>query len=1153
MIAGPEGIRYSASDLNDFVECEHLAWLEGQLARGLVGPPPASRDDPMRELLVRRGREHEAAYLAAIAARGIEVTTITYQPNRPGEAARATFEAMRAGAPAIYQAVLANGDWFGIADFLERVERPSNLGAWSYEVADTKLARRTKVYYLLQLALYSELVAAVQGAAPESMHVVLAGPGPEPVRESFACRDFAAYARALRARLEETASLPAGEAPYPMPVEHCGVCRWSSACAARWQADDHLSGVANIRRTQIARLESAGVRTIAALGALPAGERVPRIPGETLAGLRQQARLQVEHRTSGEARYELLPPIAGRGFALLPAPSSGDVFFDMEGDPYAPGGLEYLFGAEFADATGAWGYRAWWGHDHADEQRAFEQFIDFVTARRAQDPALHVYHYAAYEPSALKRLAGRFGSREAELDDLLRGQVFVDLYRVVRQGLRASYPGYSIKDIEHFYMEQRAAQVTNAGDSIVAYEQWIESRDQELLDGIERYNEEDCVSTRLLRDWLLARAAEARKQYGDPPPPPDASAGKPPGSDDKADARREERLRLEAERSSLVDSLLAGLGPDPAALAGTGRARWLMAQLLEYHQREARPAWWSFFDRMQMLHEELLDDGESIGGLAPDADTPPTPDKRSIVHALRFPAQEFKLSAGDDVLDPATGSSAGTLVDVSVDGREGRLLLKRGPKFADVPLPKALIPGGPYNTSVQRAALRRLAQGMVATGAEGPGRYRALRDLLLGAPPRVAGLAAGAALQGAHLDIDAAWPIVSGLDQSTVFVQGPPGAGKTWLGARLIVRLVRAGRTVGVTALSHRAIHNLLHEVEAVADAEGCTFAGLKKCSGDGGAEDETAFHSKLARPRIATVRDNPDAVPAGVSLLAGTAWLFSRPEFDGALDVLVIDEAGQISLADALAVGTSAKNLVLLGDPQQLPQVSQATHPEGAGASVLEHVLGEHETIPPERGLFLEQTWRMHPAVCAFISELAYEMRLVSAPGRERQRVDSPGLSGAGLRYLPVAHAGNSQRALEETESIAREVAQLVGGTFTDAEGATHELGLEHILVVTPYNAQVQALLAALPPGAQVGTVDKFQGREAVVVFFSMTTSSGDDLPRDLAFLFSRNRLNVAISRARALAVLVASPKLLQVRCKDAAEMRMVNGVARFIEMEAS
>jgi len=556
---------------------------------------------------------------------------------------------------------------------------------------------------------------------------------------------------------------------------------------------------------------------------------------------------------------------------------------------------------------------------------------------------------------------------------------------------------------------------------------------------------------------------------------------------------------------------------------------------------------------MQMLHEELLDDGESIGGLVPDADTPPTPDKRSIVHALRFPAQEFKLSAGDDVLDPATGSSAGTLVEVSVDGREGRLQLKRGPKFAGVPLPKALIPGGPYNTSVQRAALRRLAQGMVATGAEGPGRYRALRDLLLGAPPRVAGLAAGAALQGAHLDIDTAWPIVSGLDQSTVFVQGPPGSGKTWLGARLIVRLMRAGRTVGVTALSHRAIHNLLHEVEAVADAEGFTFAGLKKCSGDAGADDETAFHSKLAQPRIATIRDNPDAVPAGVSLLAGTAWLFSRPEFDGALDVLVIDEAGQVSLADALAVGTSAHNLVLLGDPQQLPQVSQATHPDGAGASVLAHLLGEHLTIPPERGLFLEQTWRMHPAVCVFISELAYGMRLVSAPGRERQRVDSPGLSGAGLRYLPVEHAGNSQRALEEAEIIAREVTQLVGGTFTDAEGVTHELGLEHILVVTPYNAQVQALLAALPPGAQVGTVDKFQGREAAVVFFSMATSSGDDLPRDLAFLFSRNRLNVAISRARALAVLVASPKLLQVRCKDAAEMRMVNGVARFVEMEAS
>ncbi len=1128
MRAGPDGLRFSPSDLNFFADCEHLAWLEGQAARGLRVPDAAERD-PMSDLLARRGLEHEKVYLAACA---LPVTRIPYDPGNPAPAVRATRKAMERGDPVIYQGVLEHGRWLGIADFLERVETPSDLGAWSYEAADTKLGRTTKAYYLLQLSLYSELIARVQGTPPVRMHAILAGQ----VRDSYVCRDFGAYFRALRERF--VATVEAGSEPsYPLPVEHCAMCRWATTCERRREADDHLCRVANIRRTQMARLAKAGVSTLAQLAGLPESERVPRIPAPTLDTLRAQARLQAAQNATGEASYELLAPLPARGFALLPEPSPGDVFFDMEGDPYFEGGgLEYLFGAAFADGTP---YRAWWGHSHAEERQAFEAFIDFVVARRAADPAMHVYHYAPYEPSALKRLAGRYGTREAELDDLLRGEVLVDLYRVVRQGLRASYPSYSIKDIEHFYMGPREAAVKNAGASIVEYELWLETHEAGKLEAIERYNEEDCVSTRLLRDWVMARKAEAFAKFGEAPPPPPPDAPK---------ERSEDSLRLEAERSALVANLLDGLGPDPLALEGADRARWLMAQLIDYHQREARPVWWSFFDRMQMTDEALLDDGESIGGLVPEPAEPPVKVARSLHHTLRFPAQEFKLSPGADVLDPATGKSAGSLVEI--DPRTGRAVLKRGPTLAGVPLPRALIPGAPYNTAMQRAALRRLGGSIASHGVDGEGAYRALRDLLTGAPPRIAGHPPGSALQGAHLDLEQAWRIVSALDRGALFVQGPPGAGKTWLGARLIVRLMRAGGTVGVTALSHRAIHNLLHEVEAVAHAEGFAFHGLKKSSGEG----ESQFVSELAMPMITNVADNPTSMPRGMLLLAGTAWLFSRPELDASLDVLFIDEAGQVSLADALAVGTAATNLVLLGDPQQLPQVSQAVHPPGAGASVLEHVLGSDDTIPPERGLFLDQTWRMHPGVCAFISELAYDGRLASAPGRDRQEVASPtGLSGAGLRYLPVAHSGNSQRSTEEADVIAREIALLLaGGTFTDANGVVAPLTLRDILVVAPYNAQVQTLLAVLPDGAQVGTVDKFQGREAAIVFFSMATSSGDDLPRDLAFLFSRNRLNVAISRARALAVLVASPGLMRVPCRNADEMRMVNGVARFAEVSA-
>jgi uncharacterized protein len=1112
------GIRFSATDLTTFLACEHASWLEGQVAFGLI-PPPVAKPDPMLERLLTRGQEYERAYLAQLETGGAQVVRIPYQPDDPAGGVAATKQAVADGAQYIYQAVLEGDGWFGLADFLEKV------GDGRYEVADTKLGRNPKPEYLLQLSLYSDLLTQVQGSPPEFMHVLLASE-----RVSYRVREYSAYVRALRERLAK--SIQAEDSPYPFPVEHCSRCRWTLACEERWRLDDHLSGVASIRRGQIARLEAAGVTTMAALAVRT--ERVPQMAADTLATLVQQARLQVAQRTSGTPSYELLPPSPGRGFALLPAPDEGDVFFDMEGDPYVPGGLEYMFGWE-AFEDGAWRYDVLWGHDANGEQRAFEKFIDFLVARRVRYPEMHVYHYAAYEPTALKRLAGRYGTREDALDDLLRGNVFVDLFRVVRQGLRASFPSYSIKDIEHFYMTPRAADVKDAGSSIVAYENWIATGDAAILESIRAYNAEDCASTRLLRDWLLPLKDEAWRRFGEPAPPPE-QAEPEPKDPAKAEAKRLEKERILAETLELERRLIeeGDLLDAPA--------RTLLAHLLEYHQREARPVWWAYFDRIRMLPDQLLDDSEAIGGLELDTSVEPYKEKLSMVYTFKFPAQEFKLSSLGDARDQ-DGLTTGTLINAWLEADGGHATLKRGPRFKDRPQPQALIPGEPIRTDAQRDALRRLARSVVAKD----GRYRVLLGLLRKEAPRVIGLRAGEPLQGLHLDVDLAWNVLEKLDESALVMQGPPGSGKTYTGARLIVRLLREGRKVGITAPTHRVIHHVLEEVEKVAIEEGVAFRGVKKCNSD---DDESAYQSLDGR--IINVKEL-DGVPDGVQLVTGTAWLFPRPGFDRALDFLFIDEAGQFSLADAVAVGTSARNLVLLGDPQQMPQDTQGTHPEGAGASVLEHALDGHDTVPPERGLFLDQSWRMHPDVCRFISELAYETRLESAPRCTPQRIDSPRLSGTGLRFLPVEHAGNRQRSKEEAKVVAREIeALLADGTWTDHDGKTHKLTTEHVLVVAPYNAQVQELLEVVPDGVRVGTVDKFQGQEAPVVFYSMATSSGEDLPRDLAFLFSRNRLNVAISRAKALAILVASPRLLQVSCKKPAEMRLVNGVARFVELSA-
>jgi uncharacterized protein len=372
--------------------------------------------------------------------------------------------------------------------------------------------------------------------------------------------------------------------------------------------------------------------------------------------------------------------------------------------------------------------------------------------------------------------------------------------------------------------------------------------------------------------------------------------------------------------------------------------------------------------------------------------------------------------------------------------------------------------------------------------------------------------------------------LVERVEGSHLFVQGPPGSGKTWTGARLIVHLIACRKRVGVTSQSHESIHNLLREVEKVALEEGVEFAGFKK--GD-----------SYEGPFIKNAEDG--FADEDVKLVAGTAWLIAKEELDSTLDYLFVDEAGQISLADALAMGTAARTLVLLGDPLQLAQVTQGLHPDGSGASVLEHLLGEHQTIPEDRGLFLEHSRRMHPDVCRFISDAFYESRLDSAEGCERQTTQF----GTGLRFIPVEHAGNRRESPEEADAIKAELRRLLGTPWTNAAGVTRPLTLADILVVAPYNDQVALLADALPDGARVGTVDKFQGQEAAAVFFSMTTSSGESLPRNLDFLFSRNRLNVAVSRARCLAYVVASPRLLEIECRTIEQMRMANALCLFVE----
>ncbi|MBD0330660.1 MAG: TM0106 family RecB-like putative nuclease [Thermoleophilia bacterium] len=1062
---------FSPSDLNAFLACPHLTTLQLAVARGEIGTP--YRVNRHADLIRRKGDEHEAAYLASL---GDGVVAI----GKPWEigwevAADLTAEAMRGGAPVVYQAAFVDGPWRGLADFVER--RPDG----TYEALDTKLARHAKPEHVLQLCFYTEGIARIQGRVPAAMHVVN-GLGE---RETFRPDDYLAYARRLRRRfLAVVGDGPA--ATYPYPVAHCGLCEFLARCQAQWEHDDHLTLVAGVSRLQHDRLVAAGIRTVEGLGAAPPGTRVSKIRPETFAKLRHQAELQLHRRHTGEHRVDLLPLEPDRGFALLPEPSAGDVWLDLEGHPwFEPArGLEFLLGWIERDEAGEPRYRCLWARDRAGEREALERLVDHLTERRRRYPGMHVYHYAAYERSALTRLAGEHGTREGEVDDLLRGEVLVDLYRVTRQALRASVPSYSIKEIEALYGFERRADVSGGTEAVDLFERWLAVGDDALLEAIRRYNEEDCVSTLELHRWLLAqRPADLPWR---PPPPPR----------EEPSAEAQEWM---AERERVRAALLAG--------AVEGEPDWLLAHLLEYHRREARPQWWAYFHNKGLDDEELIESGETIGGLELAGE--PAREKQSLVYTFTFPAQEHKI--GSVGVDPENEREYDNLL---VSDEQGTVTLRRGLVLEDVPLPRALIPPEPLPTGVQRGALLRFAKNRE--------RYPAIVDILERRPPRAR---LGGTLEEAVLS----------LDRSYLFVQGPPGSGKTWRGARLAIALMQAGRRVGVTALSHKAIHKFLEDVEEAADEQGYRFRGLKKSGGSDGSRYEGRGLVESTDSRETMLEDD-------VQLLAGTSFLFAREELDGHVDVLFVDEGGQYALADTLAVGTAAKSLVLLGDPNQLPQVSQAAHPPGANASVLQHLLGDDETVREGMGVFLGETWRLRPEVCDFVSEAFYEGRLSPAePARRRSLA-----LGNGLRFVPVEHSGHRSAAPEEAEAVAAEIERLVGSPFVDADGVERPLRNEDVKVVAPFNAHVRCLREKLPAAVQVGTVDKFQGQQCVVAFFSMASSSGEDVPRGLEFLFSRNRLNVAVSRAQCLAYVVASPRLLDVRGRTVEQMRLANARCR-------
>jgi predicted RecB family nuclease len=1123
----------SATDLSNFLSCRHRTALEMEAAAGLRQKP--TFDDPLLELLFKRGADHEKEYVDTLRAQGRMVVDLTDHVRRDAHLA-ATLDAMREGVDVIVQGALSYAQWFGKPDLLLRTATPSTLGDWSYEIADTKLARETRAGMLLQLGLYSRMLAEAQGLVPERIQVVT--PDPEHPIHVFRLNEYAAYARLIESQLAATVARPATDvaaAYYPEPVDHCRICPWSGQCREKRTADDHLSLVAGISRTQRRELETRGATTLTDLAhlPLPIPFKPDRGSAESYVRVREQARLQFESRGVTPPHFELREIKAGEGLCRLPEPSPGDLFLDLEGDNLAvEGGREYLFGVVGRSADGAAEYQGLWAADAHEERAAFEAVIDRIVLAAAAHPEMHVYHYAPYEATAFRRLMGRYATRENEVDGLLRAGRLVDLYAVVRQGLRAGIERYSIKNLEVLYGFTRDVPLPEAGPALRDFEYALATNGlgalpQEVRDTVEGYNRDDCVSTLRLYEWLETVRADAVHAGAEIPRPVLESAE----PSEQVSARQQ---RTDALRTRLLNGAEGRPLSDSPELA-----RWLLAYLLDFHRREEKQAWARYFELCAATDEDLLDAPEAVAGLTHHGRIDVVRDRRtrkptgSVVDRYAFPPQEMEIRRNDK-LKTREKSTFGDVV--SVDRVARTIDVRKGKKVADVH-PEAVFEHSHVPSAPLEDALVFVGESVAARPAL-DGANSVARALLLREPPR---LTSGDLTQ-APVDV------VHRLDHTVLAIQGPPGSGKTYTGARMICALVSRGKRVGVTGPSHKAIANLLEECVEAAAETGQPLRVAQK----GPDDDDEDLPSSIAK-----ISNNDEAqrllADRDVDVVGGTAWLWARPDMAGAVDVLFVDEAGQVSLANAIAVSAAAESMVLLGDPQQLDQPQKGSHPEGVEASALQHVLGEHETIPNDRGIFLPHTWRLSPAICAFTSELFYEGRLTSTPGLEHQAlVGVAGLSGSGLWCVDVDHDGRTSSSDEEVEVVAALVERLTaaGASWISKARTTTRLTLDDILVVSPFNAQVSRLIDRLPAGARVGTVDKFQGQAAPVVIYSMATSRPEDAPRGMEFLYSLNRLNVATSRAKCAAIVVASPRLYEPECRSPRQMKLANALCRYREL---
>ena len=1124
----------SPSDLNNFVACKYTVLNEIKYHNKEIRKSPDRAND---KLWKEMGVEHEKRHYKILKEKYKKSITIKSDLNEKDRFDE-TVRAIQKGYDLIYHAYLIDDNLRGEADFLIKCDTKSDLGDYSYEVYDTKITRNLKPRHITQITAYSDMLGKIQKVLPEKMYLI---DGSDEYH-SFKTIEYIDLFNHSKKEFIKFLSNISKEKIYPEKCSYCNLCDWKDECDKTWENDNYINLVAGSNKSQIEKLKKNKIRTVEQLSKTKLTAIDLKINAESYKKIQLQAQLQEEKRNTGEDKIVILDSDFGKGFYKLPKPDDGDVFFDIEGYPRMDRPFEYLHGLYYKD-KGKLKFKDLWAKNYnkESEKNIFIELINFLEKRFVEYPNAHIYHYASYEKRAIRELATSYSSEfpkgDIVNDDLLRKEKYVDLFSIVSQSIRTSERDLSLKSIEKFYNFKRKADIVKADDSVIKYDNWIATKNEKYKQDIINYNEEDCISTYLLREFLVknkpenidwfVKLEEITKEGEEPNKYRRKASNKLSREEVEVDLNNRLEKKKNKTNKKFVENLKNFIG---------------------FHWKSNKPEFWEVFDRAEKTHLELEDDTECIANSVLINDKPKVTED-GFVYSYRFNDQNYKQKEGKSAFDAHQIKGLGTIYSIEEnfpDKNIVKILVSKRRKNIEMPSLLTLGNTMPPQVHQHDQALNKFLEDYILNNGE---NYKSIMDMLERKEPDIKNIKSGSILIEENKDlITQSIEIVKNLNNSYLTIQGPPGTGKTYTSAKIIIELMKAGKKVGVTSNSHEAIKTLLIAIEQQAVDQNYEFSGMRKSKSSDKHEWKFIRNVTTGKPL------NMDSY----SLFAGTSWFFVDPRMNKTLDYLFIDEAGQVALGTTIANATSADNLVLIGDQMQLSQPMRAKHEGYARMSSLDFILEDDDTISTDKGVFLNVTRRLNKKICNYISTSFYDSRLTSDPITETRSVNlklDP-IKDEGLFYVPIDHNGCSQRSDEEADLVEKVFNKIVNKEYK-SENITGKISAKDIMVVAPYNAQAnnirERLKKKFKDDVRVGTIDLFQGQEAKVVLISMTTSDVESLPRHKDFFFSRNRLNVAISRAECVAIIIFNENLLLASASNIKEMKLINSFCKLLKFKTN